>query len=287
MENGPRFQIMQSPLAAWFALLMCLGSFANAQAAPIKIALVSDPHVSRGAEPLRQLYARHLQAVIAQVNDAKVTVVLIAGDLTEGGRLQEMIDFKEQIKPFHAPVLFVPGNHDVGGKAGADKGGTVKLERLQQFETNLGAIFFAKEVAGLRVIGVTGSLFGSGLERETNQWALLEKELAAPSPLPTVIFSHYPAFEKKADEPGGVYWNIEPEPRARFLTLAKRGGVRALLSGHLHKPLKNEYEGIPLIGATAVSFGLPRGKQAEGWTLITIPPTGAPVVELKEIKDTP
>jgi 3',5'-cyclic AMP phosphodiesterase CpdA len=205
-------------------------------------------------------------------------------NLTEGGRLQEQLDFKEQIRGFRAPVLYVPGNHDVGGKVGADNGGTIKAERMAQFETNAGPCYFVREVAGLRVIGVTGSLFGSGLEREAGQWELLEKELAGPSPKPTFVLSHYPAFEKKADEPGGVYWNIEPGPRARFLALARKGGVRALLSGHLHRPLKNEFEGIPMIGATAVSFGLPRGKQAEGWTLITVPPAGELKVELRVIE---
>ncbi len=269
-----------------FFLLILAGVHTVAQSAEgVRIALVSDPHVSRGVEKVREVYARHLRSVIEQVNAAEVAAVLIAGDLTEGGRLQEMTDFKEQIKPFKAPVVFVPGNHDVGGKVGADKGGVVTIERLAQFETNLGPNFFSKEIGGLRIVGVTGSLFGSGLQREAEQWAFLEKEFAAPGSKPTFVLSHYPAFEKKPDEPGGVYWNIEPAPRARFLLLAKKGAVRGLLSGHLHKPLKNQFEDIPMIGATAVSFGLPRGKQAEGWTLITVPTTGDLKVELKEIEN--
>ena len=69
-------------------------------------------------------------------------------------------------------------------------------------------------------------------------------------------------------------WNVEPAPRARLFGLLKQGGVKIVLNGHLHRPLVNNLDGIRFIGTQPTSFGLPAGKQPEGWTLITISKTG-------------
>jgi hypothetical protein len=135
----------------------------------------------------------------------------------------------------------------------------------------------------VRVIGVNSPIFGSGFDREKAMWNFLEKELASPGPLPTVVFMHYPPFVKQAEEGGGDYWNIEPEPRARLLALLRRGGVGTVLSGHLHRDLTNRLEGILFVTTRPVSFGLPAGKQPEGWTLVTLPAQGEAQVESQSI----
>jgi hypothetical protein len=95
-----------------------------------------------------------------------------------------------------------------------------------------------------------------------------------------LLLTHYPLYLKTPDEPGDPYWNVEPEPRARLLALlAKTDNLRAVLSGHLHRGLTNRGEGSSVPGALLytsppVSFGLPRGHQPEGWSLITISRTG-------------
>ena len=115
-------------------------------------------------------------------------------------------------------------------------------------------------------------------------WKLLEKELAKPSPQLTVVFSHYPAFVKTPGEGGGDYWNIEPEPRRRLLALLQQGSVKAMLTGHLHRELINRHEGILHVTTPPVSFGLPAGKQAEGWTLVTLPAQGEAQAEFRHIR---
>src|SRR5690349_15333896 len=64
-----------------------------------RIGLVSDPHVS--GNPKDEAYLRHFAAVIGQVNAANVEAVLIAGDLTQGGAVEDMNRFKEMIKGLH------------------------------------------------------------------------------------------------------------------------------------------------------------------------------------------
>jgi len=236
-----------------------------------RIALLSDPHVNRATNGMDATFKAHFEKAIAQVNAADVDFVLIAGDLTQLGRPEELADFKTHIKNFRAPVWFVPGNHDVGHKFDSGQtDGTVTHERVEAYENTLGPSWFVKERAGARVIGINSSLLGSGFEGEGRMWRFLEKELGKPSRAPTILFMHYPLFLKGLDEPGGDYFNTEPEPRMRIYNLLKQSGVKTVLTGHLHRTLVNHRDGILFATTPPISFGLPRGKQPEGWMLITV-----------------
>lgn len=276
-------------LPLFFVAAVCALGVAVADPAPIRIALVSDPHVTRGTTEDQALYKNRFDKVIADVNAAGVDVVLIAGDLTQGGKPDEIADFAVQVRGFTAPARWVLGNHDVGAKILADKPGGVTGERVARLEAGLGSSFFAAVRGGgrLRIVGVNSALLGSGLGREADQWAFLETELAAKAPAgtTTLLLSHYPPFLTTADEPGGDYWNIEPAPRKRLLALCKKGGVSAVLSGHLHRPLRNRHEGIVYVTTHPVSFGLPRGKQPQGWTLVTVGASGNVEAESRNIAD--
>ena len=273
-----------------FLILAVMGLLGCAHTAPVpknvRIALLSDTHVNRnGTNDDQHLYRGRFDKAIAMVNTSKVDLVLFTGDLTQDEKPQEIDDFLAQIKKLSPPVFYVPGNHDLGNKIIPGKGGTVTEARVAQFEKKLGPSFFAKTSGGVRVIGINSPIFGSGFAREKEMWSFLEQELSRPAGVPTIVFSHYPAFTKQAEEGGGDYWNMEPEPRKRLLALLKSGGVKTMLSGHLHRDLVNRWEGILFISTRPVSFGLPKGKQPQGWTLVTLPAQGEAQYELIEIRD--
>lgn len=251
-----------------------------------RIALVSDTHTTRGTNDEQTLYRGRLDKVIAAVNTARVDVVLIAGDLTQDGKPEEIADFQGQIRGFHAPVWFVPGNHDIGNKLvrGKESETTLSEFRLAQFEMRCGPSFFVREDADIRVIGLNSPIFGSDFGREKAMWRFLEHELAQPSTMPTVVFMHYPLFTKTPNEPGD-YWNIEPEPRQRLLELLRRGGVKTVLTGHLHRSLSTRSDGIVFLTTGPVSFGLPHGKQKQGWTLVTLSAEGEGQGEFQPLKE--
>lgn len=173
-----------------------------------------------------------------------------------------------------APLDWVFGNHDVGAKRVEGQKSGLTPERLERIEAALGASFWEKTRAGVRVVAVNTSLFNSGLAREAEQWEFLKTALSAPAAVPTLFLGHYPPFIASPDEAESPYWNLAPQPRARLLTLLEKGGVKAMLSGHLHRPLKLRHGNIPLIVGPAVSFGLPRATQPVGWTQITISSAG-------------
>jgi len=251
-----------------------------------RIALVSDTHCTRGVKEEQPRYRARLDKVMAAANAAKVDLVLVAGDLTEDGKPEEVGDFKRQIGGFKAPVWYVPGNHDLGNKIirGKEKETSLNAFRVARFEMRCGPSFFSRTHAGIRIIGLNSPIFGSGFRRENTMWQFLEKEMAKPRPLRTIVFMHYPPFTKKPDEPS-EYWNIEPEPRRRLLKLLHEGGVDTVLSGHLHRSLTNRSEGTLFVTTGPVSFGLPKGKQPQGWTLVTVPAQGEVRAEFKPISD--
>ncbi len=267
-RQGWRFAI-----AVWAMLAFLMWARAE-ETGVTRIALLADPHISVSTDERKAAYTKHFVEAIRQINAAKVDLVLIAGDLADRSQPEEWSAFRELIRGFEAPVLFVPGNHDVGPKPNSGKEGTVNSQRYAKFVEAMGPGFWVKEVPGLKVVGITTSLLGSSLPEENEQWSFLEQTLSVPSKAPTVLLTHYPLFVETPDEPGGGYWNVEPAPREKLLSLLKNGQVKAVLSGHLHRPISHQLDGMLFLGAPPISFGLPAGKQAVGWNLITISKDG-------------
>lgn len=265
-----------------------VGLGAGAGAAPEKsvarIAFLSDTHVNLQTNATGLSYNRHADEAIAAVNAAKVDLVLIAGDLTNNGDPQQMGLFRKKMKQLKAPVLFIPGNHDVGHAGTPDKPRTITPAKVQRFSQLLGPNYFAREKSGLRVVGINSCLFGTGFQEETNQWKFLEKELAGPRSKPTLLMQHYPLFLKSVDEPANDIWNVQPELRQRMIALLKQGGVKTVLSGHLHRPIINRLDGILFLSDGATAFGLPRDKQPAGWMLLTVPREGEVQFEFQKLE---
>lgn len=245
------------------------------------IALVSDPHVSD--HPDQVAYKEHFLEVIREVNASHVDAVLMPGDLTQGGSAKQMEMFKGMIKGFNAKVWYVPGNHDVGNKDIPGQKTSLGERRLKNFEEHIGPLYFSADVLpGVRVVGITSSLLGSGLKEEQEQWDFLSKELPAKHGETVLLLTHYPPFVMTMDEPD-EYFNMSHGPRQRLMKMLEDAGVRTILSGHLHRPIDRQADNVHIIGATAVSFGLPPRLQDEGWKLVTIAPDGQCTGENKYI----
>jgi 3',5'-cyclic AMP phosphodiesterase CpdA len=280
-----------SAIGAIPALVACMFTFECVGQVPgvpeantnvlVRVALLSDSHLNFATSGDQTNYQARFEATVAQVNAANVGFVLIAGDLSQSGTLREYAEFKQQIQKFHEPVWFVPGNHDTGDKFNSGKTTHVTPDRIKTYEHTVGPSWFATNCAGVRIIGINSSILGSGFEVEKQMWTFLEQELGAPARVPTILFMHYPLFLHDLDEPGGKYWNVEPAPRERLYALLQQGGVKIVLTGHLHRPLVNRRNGIRFITTPPTSFGIPAGKQPEGWTLVTILKNGEATEEFE------
>jgi len=267
---------MRNILCVWSVLLAALGAWAadGTNASATHIAFLSDIHLTLSTNEPGLAYDRHFDRAIAEVNAAAVDLVLIAGDLTDRGTRPQMERFKQKAKQFKAPLLYIPGNHDVGVVGNGGVKTSITPERVKLYGRTLGPNWFVQEKAGVRVIGINACLFGSGFKEEADQWKFLDRELAKPQAKPALLLTHYPLFLLSAEEPRLSTWNTEPEARQRLLTLIERAGVRAVLSGHLHYPIGNRRNGTLLLGNGTTAYGMPRGRQPEGWMLLTVPREG-------------
>jgi 3',5'-cyclic-AMP phosphodiesterase len=267
---------MKKILCGFAVLMLAVSAWAEAGRDEIvaRIAFVSDTHVNLRTNESGISYIQHLDEAMAAINAAKVDLVLIAGDLTDGGTREQMALFKRKVKQLKAPVMFVAGNHDVGMVGNDTVKTSITPDKVKRFGQELGPNWFAREKAGVRVIGINSCLFGTGFKEEEEQWQFLEKELAKPHTKPTLLLEHFPLFINTVDEPRISTWNMLPEPRKRLLALIEQGGVHTVLSGHLHYRIMNRLNGMLFLGNAPTAFGLPHGIQPEGWMLLTVPREG-------------
>ncbi|MDT0632169.1 metallophosphoesterase [Rubrivirga sp. S365] len=68
---------------------------------------MSDVHFGRISHP------RIVDALVDEVNGAGLDLVVVSGDLTQRARTREFVAARAMLDRFDAPVLVVPGNHDV------------------------------------------------------------------------------------------------------------------------------------------------------------------------------
>src|SRR5690606_26101401 len=79
----------------------------EAMRSTITLAHLSDIHFGRIAHP------GIVDALVQEVNAVGVDLVAISGDLTQRARPKEYRAAADMISRFDAPVVVVPGNHDV------------------------------------------------------------------------------------------------------------------------------------------------------------------------------
>lgn len=200
-----------------------------------------------------------VRAALRVVAGAQVDGVVHVGDLVQ--------DYPGS--PLHGPLLdtavaqlraLVPGVHIAAGNTDvgdphdpASPAVLVSAESMSVFGQAVGSCWSTFDLGPVRGILLTGSLLGSGLKLEAEQWDWLEQELAEPDDRPTVMFFHYPLFLRSADDPDiGNYDTINEPARSRMIALIEAHDVAGIFTGHSHFSFLN------LVGKRRVrAFGVP------------------------------
>jgi 3',5'-cyclic AMP phosphodiesterase CpdA len=237
----------------------------------VRFAWLSDLHLS--PEPDLEPYIRRFTEAVESAVRAAPDFTLITGDLVDQAEPESYALFRRLAPTLPGPVYVLPGNHDVGEKRfdGAPPGSVVDAEKLARFRAEAGATWQSFEVQGHHFYLLTSSLFGSGLPDEAAQWEWLENGLASRNRAPSYLVFHHPLYLSDPEELGGNYWNVEPEPRTRFLGLLEKHRIPAVFTGHIHRGLRHCYRGTRLLTQTAVSFGLGMPEErVEGWSVVTL-----------------
>lgn len=238
----------------------------------MKIVQISDTHLTAAGGPTTaafRLLAQHLNDevrpdLVVHSGDIQVLHPDDAADRAHSRALLDLIS---------APLLVIPGNHDVGMPGlNAWAGLSVTDERVAAHEAAFGPGHWRHDTDAAILLGINSELLGSGLQREADQWRWLENTLEdLPADRPVLLFLHKPLWAA-TDEPADHaevkikigdqrvsvrQVDVGPVARDRLLSLLERIDLRAVGCGHLHRYRNVQRNNAIEVWAPATAFLAP------------------------------
>jgi 3',5'-cyclic AMP phosphodiesterase CpdA len=217
-----------------------------------RLTQISDTHLSAK----RAWSVPNFEAVLRHLEADPPDLVVNTGDiiLDDPDDQADAAFAYELHRRIPAPLLVIPGNHDVGDNGVEPWQDQPPTEaRLRRFAELWGADRFSVDVDGWRLVGANNLLVGTGLRAELEHEAWLRQELAGVDRV--ALFLHKPiclTHPEIDDGPGGP---LELPERLRFWSLVDGSPVRLVASGHLHRHAVGELPGgIRTVWAPTTSF---------------------------------
>ncbi len=195
------------------------------------------------------------EKIVAQINALPfpISCVLHTGDIFSDNIQNEKIlaESKAILTKLKAPILFVPGNHDIHKKTAASDGLT--------YTKNFNPLVESKEYNGMVFITVfTEPLSKHFTDQDFNPLQALKTELEKAGGKPVVICHHTPSVDDFYLNK--VHRGWPDEARMKWITLLNQHNVKAVLAGHFHRDELHWLGKIPLYVCPPVSAAF--GRQA-------------------------
>ena len=182
----------------------------------------SDTHISH-----REGVPPSLTALLDRLDERPPDLLVVTGDI-----VREDPDDADDREFAHAvltgspaPVLAIPGNHDIGFYGEDDD----RPRRIAAFCERWGSDRFVADVAGWRLVGANAYLLG---DADHDAW--LHDAVTTGSP--TVVFIHQP---QTGGEPVDG-WETPGWARSAFDDAIDGGDVRLIASGHRHRSIHRD-----------------------------------------------
>jgi 3',5'-cyclic-AMP phosphodiesterase len=221
---------------------------AAASASPKQFSFVqiSDSHIGY-AGPANEDVRATLQKAVAAVNALPVqpAFVIHTGDVTHLSKAAEFDDARAILSTLRAPLITLPGEHDVIGAEGP-KRFAASFARSDA----AGRGWSAWDQAGIHFV----SLINVG-EGETmgmlgdEQLTWLANDLAArKADTPVVVFGHVPLFAAAPE------WGWTTSDGAKAIALLRRFSAVTVLNGHIHQVLEHSDGAIRFATARSTAF---------------------------------
>lgn len=218
----------------------------------ITILQISDAHVS----PRTELFRGNLERVRRAAEQAPPDLVVATGDLSLDGadREADLVLAAELHRAFPAPLLALPGNHDIGSEHRLMPQQPVDDARLARWRRHLGPGRGMLDLPGWRVIGLNTEVMGTGHAEEEAQAAFIAEAAAGAGTRRIALFLHRPPWLHARDEAEWNSWSVPPETRPALAPLLDHPGLRLVASGHLHLHHEARRGAVAHVWAPALSF---------------------------------
>jgi 3',5'-cyclic AMP phosphodiesterase CpdA len=188
------------------------------------IAHISDLHFGRIAHP------GIVEALVDEVNEARVGLVVLSGDLTQRARPREFEAAQDLLAAIEPPTLVVPGNHDVYPWWRPVRRLWTPLRRYKQAITNdLAPSFEANGVAVLGIATAHGATVKGGRITDGDRAVIRDYFADVPDTAFRILVLHHHLTKIRAIGPHDV-----ARQARKTLDAAAAAGVHLILCGHLH-----------------------------------------------------
>lgn len=215
---------------------------------------VTDTHLSES----HAYFVDNWEIFVAQMEADPPDLIVCTGDVSLRGSDEDsdLAFARTQFDRLPAPVLVIPGNHDIGDPPPAPRlDRPITEERRTRWANHFGADWWYRDFGDWRLYGINAQLFGSGLAAEDAQFQDFESALVEAAGRPGILFSHKPVYYVDPDDPRTLNHAVLClEGRRRVLDLCRAHNVRVIASGHLHFYRTAQFDGIDLIWAPATAF---------------------------------
>jgi 3',5'-cyclic AMP phosphodiesterase CpdA len=191
--------------------------------------------------PLAPRFVLHLGDIVHPVPDAP-------------GHDETLVLGRSLYAPLACPVLYTPGNHDIGDKrSDAAPASSVTEQWLSSYGRVFGPQFGAHHAGDCSVFLFNSCILNAGFAIEAEQRRWLEAELAAARGRRVFLATHYPPYLLSPDE-SSHYDQIDTPARFWLLELLRRHSVEAMFCGHVHNFFWNRLDRTDIYVLPSPSF---------------------------------
>ena len=253
-----------------FLIILCLLlGLRGSKFEPFTFVQLSDPQIGFMDRSAGYGYTDSLfKAAVDATNALNPDLVVMTGDLVNdpNDALQDSI-YRVRLSELQMPVYTIPGNHDYMG---------FSREKQAEFIAKRGADRFSFKQHDCAFIGMDSNCVKDGVEEaEAEQWAWLEKELAAAQGSRYIfIFVHCPVIRESMDEREDNS-NFNMEQRRRYIDLFKKYKVDIVFAGHTHQEYDATVEGIRFFTAGPVGNAIGHGYP--GYAVVKVDDSGVDI----------
>lgn len=206
---------------------------------PLVVAQISDCHLG----PRTTLFQANTARIEAVLHASPPAALVASGDVSLDGaeRDADLAFAAESLRRLagSAPLLAIPGNHDIGGPPRTTPAQPVTSERLSRWAAAFGPDHWVQDLDGpageaWRLIGLNSEILGSGLPEEAIQAILLSEALASVGRRRIAVFLHRPIALDASEAAEEEAWAVLPEARPALAPLLEHPALRLVASGHVH-----------------------------------------------------